>query len=203
MSLNLDWSACKDKTYAEPLGFYMMFTGLGWELTEKNAEEFYTRILFHHKMIGPIYRQDGEPIDWTPDKIVDAIGLRANVSPETWKQFTNRMLAAERHESARSLDSLYRINVHRLTQEAYDAINVPEISGPNAKWKVIDNVTFFAPSRDEEDGHIWYDGEVSIGFTFFPINPDGTTDLDGYYSINVANDQPSRISIYRKATTTA
>lgn len=101
MALELDWSKCENKTYAQALGFYMMFTGLGWELTEKNAADFYCRIKLHIAVNGPIYYQGGEPVDFTPELIHNAIGLHANVGAETWRKFVNRITDYKKSECLR------------------------------------------------------------------------------------------------------
>jgi hypothetical protein len=100
MSLNLDWSKCEGDL-GEQFGFYMMFTALGWEVTNSNAEDFYCRIKLHEKLVGPIYYLDGEPLDITPEMVKAHIGLRANVSPETWNQYVKRLTSHEQGESKR------------------------------------------------------------------------------------------------------
>jgi hypothetical protein len=86
--------------------------------------------------------------------------------------------------------------VHHLSREAYDVIDAPEkVGNTGTKWKEVGNTTFFEPYRDK-DGNIEYDKEVSLSFTFFPLNDDGTTNFDGYFSITVNNDKPARIEVH-------
>lgn len=68
----------------------MMHTGLGWELTESNAAEFYARCKFADKFGGELLIIDGKRHEITPKMIRDHIGLTVNVSPETRKSFINR-----------------------------------------------------------------------------------------------------------------
>jgi len=98
MALELDWRQCKENKYAEALGFYMMFTELGWELTEKNAEDFYVRCMLHYKLFGAIWHYPEEEFVVTPEIVKNYIGLKANVAPKTFSQFALRMVSNTRQE---------------------------------------------------------------------------------------------------------
>ena len=73
MPLNLDWTKCEG-SLGEQLGCYMMFTALGWELTDHNAEDFYCRIELHKRLIGPLYYTEDGPLEITPEMIQQHIG---------------------------------------------------------------------------------------------------------------------------------
>ena len=98
MALELDWRACEEDTFAQAFGFYMMFTEMGWELDEKNIEEFYCRVKFHEKLMGPIYYYDDKPIDITPTLIKKYVGLRANIAPRTFNQFAMNLVSRTRED---------------------------------------------------------------------------------------------------------
>lgn len=74
----------------------MMHTGLGWELTEKNAAEFYARCILCDKLSGPLLVDgDGNPKPLTPDDIRRHIGLHVNVAPEARSKFIKRWIDIE------------------------------------------------------------------------------------------------------------
>jgi len=70
----------------------MMHTGLGWELTESNAAEFYARCKLCDKLSGEILYKEGttELTEITPEMIHDHIGLTCNVGEETRQEFLKR-----------------------------------------------------------------------------------------------------------------
>jgi hypothetical protein len=68
----------------------MMHTGLGWELTDKNAAEFYARCKFADLLGGVLLYMHGKEQEITPQMIKDHIGLTVNVSPETRSTFIKR-----------------------------------------------------------------------------------------------------------------
>ena len=109
MALELDWRQCKENKYAEALGFYMMFTELGWELTEKNAEDFYVRCMMHYKLFGPIWHYPDAPFCVTPQIIKDYIGLKANVAPKTFAKFSTSLVNCERSELQRTYREAHNV----------------------------------------------------------------------------------------------
>lgn len=90
--LTVDWSACQGNL-GEPLGFYMMFTEIGPELTEKNAEDFYIRCKIIDKLIGHLYWIESAPLIVTPEIIKEHVGLKANVSPVPFTKWAMRQIS--------------------------------------------------------------------------------------------------------------
>jgi hypothetical protein len=72
--------------------FKMMSTGIGWELTEENAGEFYARCLILDKLDGGTIPLGAGYRDTTPKDVRLHIGLGCNVSPELRGKWTNRVI---------------------------------------------------------------------------------------------------------------
>lgn len=72
--------------------WYMMFTDIGWELTAKNADEFYKRIQFFNALNDSIITYgDGKPRTITLDEVKAHIGLHVNVAPLTRNKWAKRI----------------------------------------------------------------------------------------------------------------
>lgn len=76
----------------ESIIFYMMLTDTGWELTEKNADEFYKRMRLLDALNGPIsLNGQGEPTHITREQVNAHIGLGVNVAPVTRSKWIKRV----------------------------------------------------------------------------------------------------------------
>ena len=127
MSLNWDLGSIKDhKTYCwlddgkdkdgkplykltgltETFIWLTMIVGIS-EITDKNAQEFFTRVSFEENLLGPMRKhKNGKGVYVTFEDVKRHIGLRTNASPYTkskwlskvykqWDDRTTRMLKAE------------------------------------------------------------------------------------------------------------
>lgn len=78
------------------IGFAMMNTGIGWELTPKNLPEFYARVRWLEAIYGPMVNEsDKQTGRWFQrslflHEITAHVGLRVNVAPETRAAFLRR-----------------------------------------------------------------------------------------------------------------
>ena len=87
----------------QTLIFATMSVGIG-HITEKNAEEFYTRLAMLERVDGAMRRRGGEPMCFTRDEVRAHIGLRTNVFPEESKAtFHAKIARALREKIAREL----------------------------------------------------------------------------------------------------
>jgi hypothetical protein len=69
----------------------MMHTGVGWELTEKNAAEFYARCKFLDELSGTILLDgEGNSRPLTVDDVKKHIGITTNVAWESRASFIKR-----------------------------------------------------------------------------------------------------------------
>lgn len=92
MALTWDATAVRDfdqltddeRVTREALIFATMAVGMG-EITEDNAQEFYTRLSFWEKVNGAYRFGDGEALYFTPEDVKRFIGLRTNVFPKMTK----------------------------------------------------------------------------------------------------------------------
>ena len=72
--------------------WYTLALGMG-EITEKNCEEFYRRMVMHDKMSGTLLQKGGAPAYISFAEIKQHIGLHTNVWPkETDIQFFKKMM---------------------------------------------------------------------------------------------------------------
>lgn len=104
MSLDFNYSKVKNhdtlmfneedlmKPVSEVLIWRMMHTGIGWELTEENAAEFYARSKLLDALWGCLLIPKRS---LTVEEIRAHIGLTVNVSPETRASFTKRVTSAQ------------------------------------------------------------------------------------------------------------
>ncbi|RPH69119.1 hypothetical protein EHM76_07310 [bacterium] len=102
-----------------------MAVGLG-EITEENCEQFYGRLAVYEKLFGAfMYRPQGHegPEALTAEEVIQHIGLRTNVGPETdakWaKRITTHALSDERQHFGRAKRRLEEaaqkpIEVHKI-----------------------------------------------------------------------------------------
>lgn len=102
--MSLNWDTTEIEGYRESVYFQeqgahavtacivhrMMHTGIGWQLTEDNAAEFYARCKLADLLAGELLFINGKAHEITPKFIKDHIGLRVNVSPETRTSFIKR-----------------------------------------------------------------------------------------------------------------
>lgn len=76
----------------ESIIFYMMLTDTGWELTEKNADEFYKRMRLLDALNDPIFSNgQGEPTHITREQVNAHIGLGVNVAPVIRSKWIKRV----------------------------------------------------------------------------------------------------------------
>lgn len=75
------------------------------QITEKNWQEFYKRIAFYEKSVGPMrqfYEGDSvKDVFYTPEEIFEHIGLHTNASTLTEPQFLKKCLAQWHDEHGR------------------------------------------------------------------------------------------------------
>lgn len=105
MSLNFDlknienyeekcWIDDKINPRTETVIFATMWVGMG-EITEDNADEFYARFKIAEKSGGPFMFMDGEDYEFTPEDIIDHIGLRTNAGYESRQQWIKRYFQSD------------------------------------------------------------------------------------------------------------
>lgn len=100
----------------ELLIFTTMHVGLG-SITEKNADEFYARMLIVHKLhdIGIMIPDGTEQLK--PEDIRKHIGLYTNVSNETRAQWTKRMFNDKNTSITADNARHYRREIKRLEEK--------------------------------------------------------------------------------------
>lgn len=98
MSLNWDFTGVPnheeiDPVVKEHMIFGCLHVGMN-DITEANAEEFFARINLVETLHGAL-RRDGDFkfVFTTPEEVQRCIGLRTNVSNETWAKWRNRLVA--------------------------------------------------------------------------------------------------------------
>lgn len=70
------------KPETDALIWLTMFTGIGWEVTEENVDEFVARVRFFEKLNGPMLHRGNESYPLPEDVIRAHVGLKTNVAPE-------------------------------------------------------------------------------------------------------------------------
>lgn len=113
MSLEWNFSNCADMDLVggfiegreeegiitQSLAFFSMIAGVGWSITEENADEWWCRVAFYEALNGPLrYRPtaDGTGVEYVPmtrEDIQARIGFWSNGTSkkETRRQWTARI----------------------------------------------------------------------------------------------------------------
>lgn len=93
----------------EALALRMMVTGIGWEITKRNAGEFYARCAFVDDLLGPLLlTSEGKERRISTEDVIAHIGLQANVAPESRSAFTSRLVTHRLTDRRREFDRAHK-----------------------------------------------------------------------------------------------
>jgi hypothetical protein len=97
MSLNYDLRACEgleslDDGVTNAIIWVCIPVGLGWELTEKNVDDWTHRVMVYQALIGPLLNtHEGDPFYITPEHIRAHIGMQVNTTWDTKTQWQKKV----------------------------------------------------------------------------------------------------------------